>query len=149
MNAMKYKGYAARIEFDADDRIFVGHLTGIRDIIGFHGSSVVELENAFHEAVDDYLAACAKLGQHPHVPASGKMFLRVPPEVHSAAIMAEYNLLLSERGQLQRMLQDIPEEDVLERMSVEGRLRSISASLSELRRFCSGSEQQEIPAATE
>lgn len=88
MNAMKYKGYAARIEFDADDRIFVGHLAGIRDIVGFHGSSVAELEAAFHEAVDDYLAACLKLGQQPHKPASGKLLLRVPPEIHSAAIMA-------------------------------------------------------------
>jgi predicted HicB family RNase H-like nuclease len=88
MNAMKYKGYAARIEFDADDRIFVGHLAGIRDIVGFHGSSVAELEIAFHEAVDDYLAACQKLGQQPHKPASGKLLLRVPPEIHSAAIMA-------------------------------------------------------------
>ena len=88
MNSMKYKGYAARIEFDAPDRIFVGHLAGIRDIVGFHGSSVEELENAFHEAVDDYLTACTILGQSPHKPASGKVLLRVPPEVHSAAIMA-------------------------------------------------------------
>jgi len=88
MNAMKYKEYSARIEFDANDRIFVGHLAGIRDIIGFHGSSVEELETAFHEAVDDYIAACALLGQQPHKPASGKVLLRVPPEVHSAAIMA-------------------------------------------------------------
>ncbi len=48
MNTIKYKGYAARIEFDADDRIFVGHLAGIRDIVGFHGSSVEELENALN-----------------------------------------------------------------------------------------------------
>ena len=88
MNAMKYKGYAARIEFDALDRIFVGHLAGIRDIVGFHGSSVEELETAFHEAVDGYLAACTALGQQPHKPASGKLLLRVSPEVHSAAIMA-------------------------------------------------------------
>lgn len=88
MSAMKFKGYAARVEFDADDRIFVGHLTGIRDIVGFHGASVEELETAFHEAVDNYLEACARLGQKPNVPASGKVFLRVPPEVHSAAIMA-------------------------------------------------------------
>lgn len=88
MNSMKYKGYAARIEFDAHDRIFVGHLAGIRDIVGFHGTSVEELENSFHEAVDDYLAACAVLGQSPHKPASGKVLLRVPPEVHAAAIMA-------------------------------------------------------------
>ena len=40
MNTMLYKGYSAHIEFDEGDRIFVGHLAGIRDIVGFHGSSV-------------------------------------------------------------------------------------------------------------
>lgn len=87
MNTMNYKGYAARIEYDAQDRIFVGHLSGIYDTVGFHGSSVEELEAAFHDAVDNYLAACAKLGQPPNKPASGKMLLRVPPAIHSAAIM--------------------------------------------------------------
>ena len=40
MNTMHYNGYDARVEFDADDRIFVGHIAGIRDIVGFHGGSV-------------------------------------------------------------------------------------------------------------
>ncbi len=83
MNTMLYKGYSARIEFDDEDRIFVGHLVGIRDIVGFHGSSVDELEGAFHEAVDDYLAHCAKLKLPPNKPFSGRMLLRVPPEVHA------------------------------------------------------------------
>lgn len=83
MNAMFYKGYSARIEFDDEDRIFVGHLAGIRDIVGFHGSSVDELEEAFHEAVDDYLGHCEKLGLPPNKPFSGRMLLRVPPEVHA------------------------------------------------------------------
>ena len=83
MNTMFYKGYNARIEFDDEDRIFVGHLAGIRDIVGFHGSSVDELEAAFHEAVDDYLAHCAKLNLSPNKPFSGRMLLRVPPEVHA------------------------------------------------------------------
>ena len=90
MNAMSYKGYTARIEYDPDDRLFVGHLARIRDIIGFHGSSVAELEATFHESVDDYLAACAKLGQSPDKPASGKMMLRVPQEVHRAALIAAW-----------------------------------------------------------
>ncbi len=88
MNAMFYKGYSARIEFDDEDRIFVGHLAGIRDIVGFHGSSVDELEAAFHEAVDDYVAHCEKLGLPPHKPFSGRMLLRVPPEVHARASAA-------------------------------------------------------------
>jgi predicted HicB family RNase H-like nuclease len=85
MNTMTYKGYSARVEFDAHDRIFVGHLAGVRDIVGFHGSSVTELEKAFHEAVDDYLAACKKLGQSPNKPASGRVMLRLPPELHAKA----------------------------------------------------------------
>jgi len=74
MNAMKYNGYAARIEYDAHDQMFVGHLVGVRDIVGFHGESVEELETAFHEAVVNYLATCAKLGQQPNKPVFGKIF---------------------------------------------------------------------------
>lgn len=88
MNTINYKSYSARVEYDPDDRIFVGHLAGIRDIVGFHGTSVDELESAFHEAVDDYLSMCEQLGQSPDKPASGKMMLRVPPEVHRAALIA-------------------------------------------------------------
>ena len=88
MNTMSYNGFAARVEFDAEDRIFVGHVAGIRDIVGFHGESVAELEAAFHEAVNDYLAACKKLGQTPDKPYSGRVMLRLPPEVHARASAA-------------------------------------------------------------
>lgn len=88
MNKMSYQNYTARIEYDEEDGIFVGHIAGIRDIIGFHGTSVEELQVGFKEAVDDYLAACEKLGQSPNKPASGKLMLRVPPEVHGAALIA-------------------------------------------------------------
>ena len=64
-NAMVYKDYAARVEFDADDRIFFGRLAGIRDIVTFHGRTVEELEAAFKEAIDHYLDTCAKLGDEP------------------------------------------------------------------------------------
>jgi|GEM_PF-4967398 len=53
MNTMHHK--AARIEFDQQDRIFTGCLLGIEDIVTFHGTSVAELENAFHEAMEHYL----------------------------------------------------------------------------------------------
>jgi predicted HicB family RNase H-like nuclease len=63
MNAMTYKGYAATIEFDAEDRIFAGRLVGIEDIVTFHGASVDELEDAFHGAVDHYLEVSEKTGR--------------------------------------------------------------------------------------
>lgn len=88
MNAMTYSGYSARIEFDAEDRIFVGHIAGIRDIVGFHGVSVDALEAAFREAVDDYLAACKRLKQAPDKPYSGRVMLRLPPDLHARASAA-------------------------------------------------------------
>ena len=75
---MTPKGYSAWIEFDAEDRIFCGCIVGIRDIVTFHGETVDELEKAFKEAVDDYLATCEKPGVKPNKPYSGKLTLRIP-----------------------------------------------------------------------
>ena len=85
---MTYKGYTARMEFDAEDRIFVGHVLGIRDLVGFHGDTVDQLEQAFRETLDDYLEACEKLGQEPDKPYSGRILLRLPPELHAAVATA-------------------------------------------------------------
>lgn len=87
-NVMTYQGYSAGIEFDPDGKIIVGRVLDIDDIITFHGASVAEFEQAFHEAIDDYLAACEKLGQAPEKPASGKLMLRVDPSVQAAALKA-------------------------------------------------------------
>ena len=55
-NTMTYKGYAARIEYDDEDGIFTGRIAGIRDVVGFHADTVEGLREAFHEAVEDYIA---------------------------------------------------------------------------------------------
>ncbi len=88
MKAMNHKGYFAKVEFDSEDRIFVGHIIGIRDVVGFHGKSVTELETSFQEAVDNYLEACKKLNQKPNKPYSGNLMLRVPVEIHAAVAAA-------------------------------------------------------------
>ena len=87
MNTMTYKGYTARIDFDDRNNLLVGHLLGIQDVIGFHADTVAELRNAFEEAVDDYLETCARIGKSPEKPASGKLMLRIPPEIHAAALL--------------------------------------------------------------
>lgn len=52
---MHYRGFVARVEYDEDDRIFVGHLTGIRDIVGFHSDTLDGLQAELHVSVDSYL----------------------------------------------------------------------------------------------
>ena len=87
-NVLTHKGYSARIELDADDQIFFGRIADIDDGVGFHGESVPELVAAFHEAVNDYLETCAKIGKSPEKPYSGKLMLRVAPAVHAVAVKA-------------------------------------------------------------
>lgn len=88
MNTMSYKGYAARVEFDDDDGIFIGRIAGIRDGVNFHGESVSELRQHFQEAVEGYIATCAKVGKDPLRPFSGQIMVRVDPQVHANAAMA-------------------------------------------------------------
>ena len=89
-NTMTYKGYTAIVGFSAEDECLVGHIAGINDVIGFHADSVEEIRKVFHETVDDYLATCAKIGREPNKPYSGKVTLRLPPELHARlAVQAE------------------------------------------------------------
>jgi len=85
---MKYKGYSARVEYDQEDKILIGRVVGIHDGVNFHGHSTEEIELAFIEAVDNYLGMCEEIGQAPEKPYSGKISLRVPPEIHAAVATA-------------------------------------------------------------
>lgn len=87
-NFMTYKGYTASMIFDPEDKIIVGRVLEIDDIISFHGESILEFESNFHAAIEGYLAASKTLGSIPEKPASGKVMLRIAPEVHAAALKA-------------------------------------------------------------
>ena len=87
-NTMTYKGYAAWIEYSDEDECFVGRIAGIQDCIGFHSESVEGLKEAFKEAVEDYLETCVAVGKAPQKPHSGKLMLRIPPELHASVAQA-------------------------------------------------------------
>ncbi|MDR1243188.1 MAG: type II toxin-antitoxin system HicB family antitoxin [Deltaproteobacteria bacterium] len=76
---VEYKGYTADIRYSEADGLLVGHVAGIRAIIGFHGESVSEIRKAFEEAVDFYL----ETEPNPEKPFSGRITLQVTPEIHA------------------------------------------------------------------
>jgi predicted HicB family RNase H-like nuclease len=88
MNTMNHKGYTARLEYDERDNIFVGRILGLRSIISFHGETVSDLRHEFEVAIEDFLRDCKEQGIKPEKPASGKLMLRVSPEIHGAALVA-------------------------------------------------------------
>ncbi len=82
---MEYKGYIGKIEMDDEAGILFGEVINIRDVITFEGTSVEEVQTAFRESVDDYLAFCAERGENPEKPFSGKFVVRLPVELHRQA----------------------------------------------------------------
>ncbi|MEY3402449.1 MAG: hypothetical protein RLZZ86_2065 [Cyanobacteriota bacterium] len=79
---MKYKGYESVVEFDDEAEIFHGEIINIRDVVTFQGKSVEELKQAFQDSVDDYLEFCQQRGEEPDKPFSGKLMVRINPQLH-------------------------------------------------------------------
>lgn len=80
---LEYKGYVGSVE--ADDGTFSGRVAGLRDVVTFEGETYAEVEQAFRASIDDYLAFCAERGEAPDRPYSGKVPLRLDPELHRRA----------------------------------------------------------------
>ena len=79
---LEYKGYHAKIYFDARDDIFVGEVFGLNDSLNFHGSNVQELKEMFRQCIDNYLQLCQELGEEPEREFKGNFNIRVQPELH-------------------------------------------------------------------
>ena len=88
MNTISYKGYLGTVNFSEKDECFYGKIEGIDGLVNFEGESVHELTEAFHEAVDDYVAYCVAEGLEPHKSYSGQLNIRIKPEETHSRIAA-------------------------------------------------------------
>ena len=83
MNTLQYKDFIGSVEFSEADGVFFGKIEGINALVNFEGESVKELTDAFHEAVEDYLAFCEEEGIEPRKTYSGTLNVRLTPAIHS------------------------------------------------------------------
>ncbi|RKF08081.1 type II toxin-antitoxin system HicB family antitoxin [Oceaniradius stylonematis] len=81
----RYRGFVPDIWWEEDDAAFHGRVSNVSDMIHFSAGSMTELQNAFEDSVDDYLEFCAEKGIEPKKPYSGRLALRLDPEVHAMA----------------------------------------------------------------
>lgn len=79
---MEYKGYIGAVQFDEEAEIFHGEVINLKDVITFQSDSVAGLKREFYASVDDYLEFCRERDEAPEKPFSGKLTLRLNPELH-------------------------------------------------------------------
>ncbi len=106
---MQYKGYRGVVSFDDEAGIFHGDVVGTRDVITFQGRSVAGLREAFKDSIDEYLKVCEELDHSPDKAYSGKIPLRVSPEVHRKAAQAARSAGMSLNAWLARRVESVVE----------------------------------------
>lgn len=87
-NILEYKSYHAKVEFDEEDMLFVGSVFGIQDSINFHGTTIQELVDSFHQSIDNYLEMCEEFGRKPNKEFKGSFNVRIDQELHRKAAFA-------------------------------------------------------------
>ncbi len=112
MNTMSYKGYLGSVAYSEKDQVFFGKIEGINGLVNFEGESVKELTNAFHEAVDDYLAYCADEGIEPHKTYTGMLNVRLTPDIHRQIAMLASKAGISINAYIKNALEDKVEQEV-------------------------------------
>lgn len=106
MNTMTYKGYLGSVAYSEKDQIFFGKIEGINGLVNFEGESVKELTEAFHEAVDDYLAYCKDEGIEPDKSYTGVLNVRLTPTIHRQIAMLAKQAGLTLNGYIKETLED-------------------------------------------
>lgn len=79
---MEYKGFIGTVEYDEKVEIFHGEVINLKDVITFQSDSVAGLKREFRESIDDYLEFCRERNEEAEKPFSGKLTLRLEPELH-------------------------------------------------------------------
>lgn len=87
MDILRYREYEGTAELDMDQKVCRGKILFIDDLVTYVADTPVQLQKEFELAVDDYLATCAELGRDPQKPLKGQFNVRVPAELHRAAVL--------------------------------------------------------------
>jgi predicted HicB family RNase H-like nuclease len=107
---MEHKGYTGIPFIDEESESLYGHVIGLRDVITFQGNSFAELTQSFRDSVDDYLEFCESLGRSPEKPFSGRLLLRIPPELHRMLSIAAEASGMSLNSLILGKIRSLPDE---------------------------------------
>jgi possible pilus related protein hicB len=87
-NIMTIDGYPALITFDAESGLFRGEFLHLNGGADFYADSTAGLRQEGAISLRIFLDDCQKRGIAPDAPFSGRLSLRISPQLHAKATQA-------------------------------------------------------------
>lgn len=81
-NLLSYRNYNGTVEYSKEDECLFGKVVGIKSLLSYEGNSLQELEQDFHNVVDEYMADCKERNVEPEKPYKGTFNVRINPNLH-------------------------------------------------------------------
>ena len=103
---LQYKGYHGTVTLDAEDGILFGSVIGVQDSLNYHGTSVAEITQSFHDCIDGYLEMCQAIGREPDKEYKGSFNVRISPELHRSIDIAAKKQGISLNQNVQQSLEN-------------------------------------------
>ncbi|WP_257283226.1 type II toxin-antitoxin system HicB family antitoxin [Endozoicomonas sp. SESOKO1] len=88
INQMNINGYTAVITYDPDIDLFRGEFIGLNGGADFYAADVKSLHQEGKVSLKVFLKACQEEGIEPRKSFSGKLNLRIDPDLHESASVA-------------------------------------------------------------
>ena len=103
---MEYKGYAAEVELDESVGRLHGRVvnSGPYPIATLEAIDVEGIRSEFHRSIDEYLESCQEDGVEPRKPFSGKLNVRLGPDLHRRVARSAAESGLSMNSWITRVL---------------------------------------------
>ncbi len=114
-NLLSYKGFIGSVNYSPEDRVLFGKIEGIQGLMSYEGTSVGELEEAFKEAVEEYINICTEQGKDPYKSFSGSFNVRIPVELHQQA----YLMAKSQKITLNKLVKNAIESKISSLQSIQ------------------------------
>ncbi|NDY56395.1 type II toxin-antitoxin system HicB family antitoxin [Desulfovibrio sulfodismutans] len=88
MATLRYNDYVAAVDYDPGTKLFHGRVVNVNSVISFYGATGEELEREFATSMETYFEVCRENGISPDKPYSGRVNIRLTPELHRDLVAA-------------------------------------------------------------
>ncbi len=87
-NTIEIRGFKATVEYDSDIDMFRGSFININGGADFYAKDTESLKRESEISLNEFIEMCEEDGVNPRKEFSGKLMVRIDPEVHEAVTVA-------------------------------------------------------------